>query len=135
MKSLLSSIFFVLTIVLPLSAFNVDPASFNLSMKKGEKKQVVLRIKNILAFPVVSSATVSGAAIVKVYPQKLKLDPGVFTYTNVDIKAPDNASGAVEGSVTFYVSGTEKNGKFRKTVVIPVQIHIKPNEIKTIPPK
>ena len=135
MNRLILAVLFVFTAVLPLLAFNVDPSSFTLDLKKGEKKQIVIRIKNVFDFPVVSSETASGVGITKIFPLKLKLNAGAFTYVNVDVKAPADAAGGIDNTITFYVSGTAKNDKFRKTVVLPVRMNIKPNDNKTIPPK
>lgn len=130
MKKLLISAALVFAAVLPLSAFNIDPNSFDITLKQGEKKQLMVRIKNVFDFPVVSSAAVTGPAlkglVIQITPQKLKLDAGTFTYLDLNIRIPADASGPINDEVTFYISGLNKNAKFSKRVVLPLHFKIKP---------
>ncbi len=137
MKTLLSVAAAMLVTVLPLSAFNVDPQSFNLSLKSGEKKQLTLRVANIYKFPV--TASVSGAGkdswIGKVKPVLLKLEAGAFTYVKAEVSAPENAAGIRDDSIQFAVTGAGKNNKFTRQITIPVRIKIISNVPKAGQPK
>lgn len=112
------------------AAFNIDPKASELSLKSGEKKEVVVRVKNVFNFAVAVNTAVSADKngtnwITKVIPAKTKLEPGAYTYANAYIAVPEKASGAAKQEILFQVSGTGKNAKFSQNVTMPVSITVR----------
>jgi hypothetical protein len=127
MKNIFMAFLFTVLSASQLHAFNIDPKSVDLKLKSGEKKEVVIRIKNIYNFGVTVNSSVTAKKegnswITKLVPAKFKLDAGGYTYANAYISVPVKAAGADKEEIVFQVSGTGKNSKFSQDVVLPVSI-------------
>ncbi|MFH1368557.1 MAG: hypothetical protein ABII64_05465 [Elusimicrobiota bacterium] len=119
--------------------FNLDPLSADLKLKKGEKHELLFRIKNIYKEPIIIEVSAIDKAavhenteeqaqkpiwITKIRPERLRLDKDKYTYLTAIIMVPQDSGDSLSAEIIFKVSGSKKKSKVDKTVAVPVSVTI-----------
>lgn len=105
--------------------FNLDPVKIDVKLKKTEQKEVLFRIKNIYAEPIIVEVSTKQAGLVtKIKPNKLRIEKNGYTYVSSRLTAPADTEADLSGEIVFKISGVRKGSKIGKTVIVPVGIEI-----------
>lgn len=108
-----------------LFGFNIDPLDVNLKLKKGEKSEVLFRIKNTSPSAVNVEVSAKDAPWIAMKPPKFKMEKDGYTYCKAKFNIPKDAEKTLTGGISFKITGSAKKGpKVDELKVIPVTVEI-----------